>query len=112
MRNGRASARTLSVIRGWHPARGDGERPQSARPLPGDVDGLELIDRPGQAPRPVAVVDGAGFVDAIGPSEDVLNRQEHITRAGPVRELDDKIAKLVAPGLIGIDDAALAEKRQ
>ena len=48
------------------------------------------VDRPLHAPRPVHLVDDRGRVDAIGPAEDVLQRNQRQARAGRQQRLQDR----------------------
>ena len=62
----------------------------------------QIIDRPGQPPRPVLVVDDARQVDAIAPAEQILERDDDDVGPGAEQRLEQRIAEPIVEGRIRI----------
>ena len=53
---------------------------------------VELVDQPRQTPAPVSLVDGCRRVDAIGPTEEILERENRVARSGHEQRADERVA--------------------
>src|SRR4029450_12414492 len=69
-----------------------GERAQERRALLRLRSDIEILNRPGQPPRPVLLVDDRRHVDAVAPAEEVLERDDDEVRAGTEERAEQRIA--------------------